>query len=103
MLKKHNRLPIQKFAGSRGRLAKTHYFLVKTFKSDLDFSRFGVTVSAKTARKASRRNTIKRMAYNFFRKENKSLPIADYWVTVLPNAADLPKEKFIAELNRSLK
>ncbi len=102
MLKKKFKLPIQLFPGKRGKLFKSANFTLRVFIPDLPFSRFGVTISAKTAPKAVRRNEMKRLAFNFFRAHGKSLPLADYWLTVLPPAVRLPKKSFLSELKSIL-
>ena len=102
MLAKRFRLPIQSFVGKRGKLKKSSYFLIKIFTAETVFSRFGITISAKTAPKATERNRLKRSAYNFFKESGRELPIADYWITVLRPAVNLPKEGFIRELSKIL-
>ncbi|TSC81246.1 MAG: hypothetical protein G01um101419_847 [Parcubacteria group bacterium Gr01-1014_19] len=100
MLAKKYKLPLQLFPGKRGKLLKSPYFTLKTFQSDLGFSRFGVTISAKTAPKAVKRNEMKRMAFSFFKSRIVSLPLADYWLTVLSPATSLPKGEFVRELEK---
>lgn len=102
MLSKRYRLPIQNFVGKRGKLFKTPYFLVKIFVSESPFSRFGVTISAKVAKKATERNKLKRMAYNFIREYYKKIPLGDYWISILSPAAKLEKENFKSELSKLL-
>ncbi len=100
MLAKKFKLPLQFFPGKRGKLLKTPYFTLRVFSSDLGFSRFGVTISAKVAPKAVRRNEMKRSAFTFFKDQAKSLPAADYWVTILSPAPSLPKADFVRELEK---
>lgn len=102
MLAKKYKLPIQEFVGRRGRIVKTSYFLVKIFRSAEDFSRFGVTVSAKAAKKASERNRVRRLVYNAIREYYSNIPAGDYWITVLPSAVSLSKESFIRALHQIL-
>lgn len=100
MLAKKYRLPIQLFVGKRGKVVKTPYFLLKLFPNLTNFSRFGVTVSTKVAKKSVERNKIKRRAFNFLKDKLFSLPSGDYWITILPPAAVLPKEGFMTELKK---
>ena len=111
MLAKKFRLPIQFFtgkrglaAGKRGRLVRTPCFLMKIYPLSVEAprnSRFGVTVSAKTAKKAVDRNRLKRSVYNFLRNQ-RGIPLNDYWITILAPAARLPKAEFIRELSKLL-
>ena len=98
MLAKRFKLPIQSFVGKKGKITKNLFFLVKIFVPASLQSRFGVTISAKTAAKAVDRNRIKRSVYDFLAKVKDKLPVADYWISILPPAADLPKEKFMEQL-----
>lgn len=102
MLAKKYRLPVQDFISKRGQIIKTQYFLLKKISSSNNSSRFGVTVSVKTAKKATERNRSKRVAYNFIREYYKEIPAADYWITILAPAVNLPKEKFQKELGKLL-
>ncbi len=102
MLAKKYKLPIQRFVKTRGRSVKNSYFLVKIFPSAEDFSRFGVTISAKVAPKATKRNVLRRLAYAAVKEYYRRIPTGDYWITVLPAAASLPKERFTAELQTLL-
>lgn len=102
MLAKKFRFPIQLFVGKKGKIVKSSYFLLKIFTSEAGASRFGVTISNKTAPKATERNKFKRMVYNFAREYYKEIPIADYWLTILSAAVSLTKEDFKKELSRLL-
>lgn len=59
-----------KLVFSRGRRTATRYFVIYTLPNRLPFSRLGIQVKAKIAN-AVRRNSIKRMVREVFRK-NKS-------------------------------
>jgi ribonuclease P protein component len=98
MLPKKNKLPIQLFPGKRGKLLKSPYFTLKIFSPEKKFSRFGVTISSKTAPKASDRNRLKRAAFNIFKGLINNLPVADYWLTILSPANGLPKDEYSAKL-----
>lgn len=102
MIAKKFKLPIQLFPGKRGRLVKSLYFTLKIFPAGKGFNRFGVTISAKTAPKASKRNLVRRTAFNFFKDSGKDLPIADYWITVSSPAIGLSKRDFLMELEKVL-
>ena len=102
MLRKERRLPIQEFIGKKGKLVKSPYFLVKIYSPSKEFSRFGVTVSVKAAKKATERNRLKRLVYNFIRDYHKEIPVADYWISVLPPAAGLSKADFLKSLKKLL-
>ncbi|MBI2024525.1 MAG: ribonuclease P protein component [Candidatus Harrisonbacteria bacterium] len=102
MLAKRYKLPIQKFVGKRGQLRKTPYFLLKNFITKLPHSRFGITVSVKVSKRATGRNRLRRMVYNFVRERLKTIKLGDYWISILPPAAELSREKFIAELIKIL-
>ena len=102
MLSKKYRLPIQLFVVKRGKLIKTQFFLLKSYPTGGATSRFGVTISAKTAKKATDRNKFKRMVYNFIREYYKKIPVGDYWITILAPAIHLSKEKFKEELRKTL-
>ncbi|MDO8466995.1 MAG: ribonuclease P protein component [bacterium] len=102
MIAKKFKLPIQLFPGKRGKLFKSPNFTLKVFPADLPFSRFGVTISAKTAPKAAKRNLLKRTLFNDFRIHGKDLPVADYWITILAPAVGLANGAFVEELKRLL-
>lgn len=48
----------------------SNLFTLKKYKSDKPFSRFSVVVSAKISKKATVRNKIKRIVYEFIREKN---------------------------------
>ncbi len=102
MLSKKLRLPIQLFIAKKGKLVKTPYFLLRIFVPETEFSRFGVTASIKTAKKATDRNRLKRLVYNFAKEYYKEILVADYWITILPPATKLKKEDFKNELKKLL-
>lgn len=102
MLAKKYKLPIQDFIGKRGKLVKSPFFLVKIYSASENFSHFGVTVSSKVAKKASQRNKLRRLAYNFLKDYHKKMPLADYWISVQHPAAGLSRESFIKEFKKVL-
>ena len=102
MLAKEHKLPIQLFVAKKGKIIKTPYFLLRVFIPETESSRFGVTVSVKTAKRATDRNKLKRLVYNFVKEYHKKIQTADYWITILQPAANLPKESLLKELNKLL-
>ncbi len=98
MIAKKYKLPIQLFPAKRGKLFKNAYFQVKIFSAEKAWSRFGVTISTKTAPKATERNRLKRLVYDFFGANSGELLLADYWLTVLKPAATLSSSRFLSEL-----
>ncbi len=102
MLSKKQRLPIQLFLGKRGKLLKSSYFLVKTLPGELNYSRFGVVISKKTAKKAVDRNRLKRIVYDLAAAHKDDISVGDYIISILPPAAILSKESIKAELFKLL-
>ncbi len=102
MIAKKYKLPIQLFPGKRGKLLKSPCFTLKVFNPELGFSRFGVTISSKTAPKATMRNKLKRAVFNFFKENGPRLAVADYWLTILSPAVGLSEEGFASELKSIL-
>ena len=102
MLAKKYKLPIQSLINKKGKLVKTPYFLVKIYVAELLHSRFGVTISVKVAKKATERNRLKRLAYNFLKDYYKEIPSGDYWISILPLAANLQRDDFLKELKNVL-
>jgi len=70
MLSKKYRLPVQSFFAERSKTIKNSFFIVRFKENNLSFNRFGVLVSKKVSKKATRRNMLKRMVFNFI-KANK--------------------------------
>jgi len=102
MLAKKFRLPIQLFFKKAGKNFKSRYFLLKIFSSKLSFSRFGIIVSAKVNKKATERNRLKRLIFDFLRQKQKELPIREYLFILYPSIASARKEEIIAELEKFL-
>jgi ribonuclease P protein component len=100
MLAKRYKLPIQLFAGKKpGKIIKSQFFNLKIFSGNLSYSRFGVIISNKVSKKATKRNLLKRQSFNFFQIAKNKLPIADYLLIFPPNAAKVDKEQFQSELS----
>lgn len=102
MLAKKFRLPVQFFVGKKAEIKKSPYFWVKKFAISGQDSRFGVTVGTGVAKKATERNRLRRMVYNYIREHYKQIPAGDYWITVLPLTTGLEKKLFESELNKIL-
>lgn len=100
MLAKKYRLPIQIFIGKKSKSLKTPYFLLKIFSlgDRRPYSRFGVIISKKVAKKAVERNLLKRKIFNFLREAKGKLPIAEYLIIVLPAVSKLNKDNLREEL-----
>jgi len=64
MLSKKQRLPIQDFLLAKATVRRSPSFTVKTFRTSLPYSRFGVVISKKVAPKATERNRIKRQIFS---------------------------------------
>mgnify|MGYP001598962116 CR=1 FL=1 len=101
MLAKKYRLPIQEFVGKAGQSRKGRHFLLKIFNPNNVYSRFGVVISKKVAVKATTRNRIRRIVFDFF-SSKLDLPTGDYLVIVLSGADNLSKEELIGELIKSI-
>ncbi|MDP3901651.1 MAG: ribonuclease P protein component [bacterium] len=99
MIAKKFKLPIQEFYEKNSRSVRGSCFLLKIFRSDALRSRFGVVISKKVAAKASARNVIKRLVFNFIKSHMKQMPINDYLIIVLPSAAKCSKKELLNDLN----
>lgn len=107
MLAKKFRLPIQLFFSASGgkksgKSIKSRYFLLKIFPSNLTYSRFGIVVSTKVSKKATERNHLKRLIFNFLREKRVSLPIFDYLFILYPSIASATKKQITEELKKVL-
>ena len=104
MLAKKFRLPIQEFFSKKGaRTAKNGVFLVKIFPNSLRFSRFGIVIGKKVAKKSTARNKIKRIIFsfleNFTKKENNN----DFLIIVGQGAGSLTKGEISLQLEETFK
>lgn len=103
MLAKKFRLPIQSWMKDKNKKAitkKGNFFIVKVLPNNLGFSRFGAIIGLKTAKKATRRNRLKRTIFNFIRLNNFHLrPGKDFLIIVLPVAGQSAKTDIEKELN----
>ena len=74
------------------------FFTVKNYATASSTARFGVIVSTKVDARASERNRIKRIAYDFFRDSGATLPARDYACIAQPSAAGKTAEELRADL-----
>jgi ribonuclease P protein component len=103
MLAKKFRLPIQEFYRKSSQNTRTKYFTVKIFKPEKPYARLGVVVSKKVANKASDRNSLRRLIFNFARDNYQRLAVNDYLIILLPVSAKASKDDLITSLNYVLK
>jgi len=103
MLGKKFRLPIQLWMKNKNKkiiTKKGNFFIIKTRSNDLNFSRFGIIISLKTAKRATQRNRLKRTIFDFIRLNNFHLrPGKDFLIIVSPVANKLVKTEIEKELN----
>ena len=97
MLAKKYRLPVQIALQKRYRSLKSPYFLVKVLPNEAGYSRFGVVVSKKTAKKAVDRNRLKRAVYDLAGTYKDDISVGDYIISILPPVASLSKEELRSE------
>lgn len=102
MLAKKFRLPIQQFTQKISRTLKGRYFLVKVFRPERPFSRFGIIISSKVSKKAVDRNRLKRQFFNFIRIRQDQLPVADYLIIALPASIKIGKDELQNQLFKCL-
>ena len=100
MLAKKYRLPIQEFIGRRGNQAKTGFFILKSFPPEKDYRRLGAVISGKVLRKSTPRNRLRRTIFDFFTRQQKTLPVKDYLIIVLAPVARLQEEELKRELEK---
>jgi len=102
MLEKKYRTPVQKFP----RKAKTAYtggfFVIKNSQNTLSYSRVGAIVSKDVARKATRRNKIKRIVMSAFRDNIKILSVPGVDHLVIMNSSDKLDDGDYKDLEREL-
>lgn len=106
MLAKKFRLPIRSWMKDKNKKASTKkgiFFIVKILPNNLGFSRFGTIISLKTAKKATQRNRLKRIIFNFIRLNNLNLrPGKDFLMITLPIISQSAKADIEKELNSLL-
>ena len=103
MLAKKFRLPIRPWMKDKNKKAitkKGNFFIVKILPNNLGFSRFGTIVSSRTAKKATQRNRLKRIIFNFIRLSSFHLkPAKDFLIITLPIINQSAKADIEKELN----
>jgi ribonuclease P protein component len=103
MLAKKFRLQVQSWMKDKDKKAitkKGNFFIVKTLPNNLGFSRFGAIIGLKTAKKAFRRNYLKRTIFDFIRLNNFHLrPGKDFLLIVSSVAGESAKADIEKELN----
>lgn len=115
MLAKKYKLPIQQFYTRTHHLLsvsnkpvffivkKNSFFVVKLKKSQLPFSRFGVSVSKKVEKSAAKRNYVRRKIYNCIIKSGlHQKPGKDVMIITLPRIKELDQNKIQTELLKLL-
>ncbi|MDP2696229.1 MAG: ribonuclease P protein component [bacterium] len=103
MLAKKFRLPIQEFYRKSSQNTRTKYFTLKIFKPEKSYARLGIVVSKKVASKASGRNSLRRLIFNFARDNYQRLVVNDYLIILLPVSAKVSKDDLITALEYALK
>lgn len=101
MLSKKYRLPIQFFPRVKLRTVRTAHMSVKITPNALPYPRFGVLVSTKVAKNATKRNALRRSVFNFLRTggfEKKRRFSYDVLIILSPAAAMLTRELFVDSL-----
>jgi ribonuclease P protein component len=105
MLKKTNRLAKDqdiKRVFARGRSFFNPHFTLKYLK-DESLARFTVVVSSKVAKKANRRNRLKRIIRELVRKNVQKLQSGDFILVLKPLAATADETKVLSGLFELLK
>ncbi len=105
MLAKNYKLPIRNFLLKKPKtFSRSVNFIIRMMPNVLSFGRFGVIISKKVASKATKRNQIKRIIFNFIKVNKIHLqPGRDILITVLPKADSLDKKEIEKNLKTELK
>lgn len=72
MLAKKFRLPVEEVISRKAAVTRGELFTVKVFTSQLPYSRFGVVVSSRIIPKATKRNALRRLIFNWLRTNQKT-------------------------------
>ncbi len=103
MLAKKFRLPIQQYRlGKKNKdtiTKKGKFFIAKITPNDLNFSRFGIVISAKAVNGAVKRNRLKRIFFNFIRLNRFQRILGkDILLIILSSVGELTKSQIENEL-----
>ena len=75
---------------SKGKKAKSKYFLISVVENNFECSRIGVTITKKIDKRAARRNRLRRRVKEVFRKFNSKFELnADIVVVGLKNSTEV--------------
>lgn len=107
MLAKKFRLRIQsqttKQTRKSGIQQKNRYFIIKIIPNNFSYSRFGAIINRKVNKKATQRNRIKRIIFNFVRLNKlHQVPRKDILIIALPPINRLTQTEIQQELNKLL-
>ncbi|MEK7634683.1 MAG: ribonuclease P protein component [Patescibacteria group bacterium] len=101
MLAKKYRLQIQDWLEDKNKrisTRKSNFFIARFSSNKLNFSRFGLVISAKVSKSAVKRNRIKRIIFDFIRLNKlNEFPGNDVAITVLFPVAKLTREEIEKE------
>ncbi len=103
MLAKKFRLQIQDWFKKREKTAvrKSDFFIIRFRPNSLPFSRFGILISRKISRGATKRNKIKRIIFNLIRlKKLQKFTKRDVLITVLAPTTKLTKTEIKKEIEK---
>ena len=104
MLAKKYKLPIEKFLAKRPLIAgRSDLIGLKILPNNLEFSRFGVVIIKKVSAKATDRNKVKRIIFDFIRIKKFYLkPGLDILINVFPQKKEIEKIELERELLNTL-
>jgi len=105
MLVKKFRLPVKEFLAKKPKILKANYFSFRYLPNQLSFGRFGVVISKKIEKSAVKRNKIKRIIFNFLRKQENSREFSGFDILIMPSKKvfGLGKEEIKKEILNELK
>ena len=103
MVAKKNKLPVQSFIKKKGTGLKSPHVLIRVFKGEKAYSRVGAVVSRKVAPKATVRNRLRRVVFNYFNANLDQLPVRDYLVVLLGGVDRVNNKEITKELEKLLK
>lgn len=103
MFAKRYRLQIQDWFNDKNKkfsTRKSDFFIARFSSNKLNFSRFGLIISAKVSKLAVKRNRIKRIIFDFLRiNKFYEFPDNDVVITVLSPAAKLTRKEIEKEIS----